>query len=255
MPNETAIRLQSISQRFRIIHDRPDTMREVFVRMFRRRESREDFYALRDISLSVHRGETVGIIGRNGSGKSTLLKVMARAYKPTTGQVEITGRVSTLIELGAGFHPELTGRENIVVNGVLLGFTRREMKLRYSDIVAFAELEGFIDTPIKQYSSGMLARLGFAIATECDPNVLLVDEILSVGDAPFQKKSSQRMMSFHNKGCTIVIVSHDLGMIERLCNRVFLLEQGALAAEGPPTEVIARYRELCERYANPPAEG
>ncbi len=255
MPNETAIQLQNISQRFRIIHDRPDTMREIFVRMFRRRDSHEDFYALRDISLSVHRGETVGIIGRNGSGKSTLLKVMARAYKPTTGRVEIAGRVSTLIELGAGFHPELTGRENIVVNGVLLGFTRREMRLRYSDIVAFAELEGFIDTPIKQYSSGMLTRLGFAIATECDPNVLLVDEILSVGDAPFQEKSFQRMMSFHNKGCTIVIVSHDLGMIERLCSRVFLLEHGALVSEGPPIEVIARYRELCERHASAPAEG
>ncbi len=235
MQNGVAVQLGEVSQRFRLIHDRPDTMREAFARMFQKRDTYRDFYALRDISLSIRHGETVGIIGRNGSGKSTLLKVMARVYKPSSGQVQINGRVSTLIELGAGFHPELTGRENIIINGALLGFSRYEMKKRHANIVSFAELEEFIDTPIKQYSSGMLARLGFAIATECDPNVLLIDEILSVGDAPFQEKSFQRMMDFHSKGCTIVLVTHNAAMIERICQRAIFLDHGRLIAEGPAT--------------------
>ena len=246
MLNGTAVQLGKVNQRFRIIHDRPNTMREAFVRMFRKKDTYRDFYALRDISLSIRHGETIGIIGRNGSGKSTLLKVMARVYKPSSGEVKINGRVSTLIELGAGFHPELTGRENIMVNGVLLGFSRREMQCRYADIVSFAEMEEFIDTPIKQYSSGMLARLGFAVATECDPNVLLIDEILAVGDAPFQEKSFNRMMSFHNRGCTIVIAAHNLALIKRLCDRVYFLDHGRITAEGPPKEVVTRYQEFCK---------
>ena len=248
-----AIRFDQVSQRFRIIHDRTDSFREAFVRMFRSPGRSEDFYALRDVSLRIGRGESVGIIGRNGSGKSTLLKIIARVYKPTSGRVEIEGRVSALIELGAGFHHDLTGRENIVVNGALLGFSRREMKGKYRDIVAFAELEDFIDTPIKQYSSGMLARLGFAVATEVDPDILLVDVILAVGDEPFQHKCLERMNNFRRQGKTTVFVSHDMGLVQSLCNRVLLLDHGHLHADGPPKQVIARYHELLRQPVSAPA--
>ena len=253
MENRVAIRFDHVNQQFRIIHDRPDSFREVFVRKFRSLGRYEDFYALRDVSLRIGRGESVGIIGRNGSGKSTLLKIIARVYKPTSGRVEVEGRVSALIELGAGFHHDLTGRENIVVNGALLGFSRREMKGKYRDIVAFAELEAFIDTPIKQYSSGMLARLGFAVATEVDPDILLVDEILAVGDEPFQHKCLERMNNFRRQGKTTVFVSHDMGLVQSLCNRVLLLDHGHLHADGSPEQVITRYHELLHQPASAPA--
>ena len=248
-----AIRFDQVNQQFRIIHDRPDSFREAFVHMFRSLGRYEDFYALRDVSLRIGRGESVGIIGRNGSGKSTLLKIIARVYKPTSGRVEVEGRVSALIELGAGFHHDLTGRENIVVNGALLGFSRREMKGKYRDIIAFAELEEFVDTPIKQYSSGMLARLGFAIATEVDPDILLVDEILAVGDEPFQHKCLERMNNFRQQGKTTVFVSHDMGLVQSLCDRVLLLDHGHLQADGPPKQVITRYHELLHQPASAPA--
>ncbi len=241
MENRVAIRFDQVNQRFRLIHDRPDSFREAFVRKFRSLGKYEDFYALRDVSLQIRGGESVGIIGRNGCGKSTLLKIIVRVYKPTSGRVEVEGRVSALIELGAGFHHDLTGRENIVVNGALLGFSRREMKEKYRDIVAFAELEEFIDTPTKQYSSGMLARLGFAVATEVDPDILLVDEILAVGDEPFQHKCLERMNNFHRQGKTTVFVSHDMGLVQSLCDRVLLLDHGHLHADGPPEQVITRY--------------
>ncbi len=253
MENRVAIGFDYVNQQFRIIHDRPDSFREAFVRKFRNLGKYEDFYALRDVSLRIGRGESVGIIGRNGSGKSTLLKIIARVYKPTSGRVEVDGRVSALIELGAGFHHDLTGRENIVVNGALLGFSRREMREKYHDIVAFAELEDFIDTPIKQYSSGMLARLGFAVATEVDPDILLVDEILAVGDEPFQHKCLERMNNFRRQGKTTVFVSHDMGLVQSLCDRVLLLDHGHLHAEGPPEQVIARYHELLHHPTSAPA--
>ena len=250
MENQLAIGLDQVTQLFRIIHDRPDSFREAFVRRFRSLGRYEDLFALRNISLRIGRGESVGVIGRNGSGKSTLLKIMARVYKPTSGRVELEGRISALIELGAGFHHELTGRENIVVNGALLGFSRREMKGKYRDIVAFAELEEFIDTPIKQYSTGMLARLAFAIATEVDPDILLVDEILAVGDQLFQKKCLERIDNFRRKGKTTVFVSHDMGLVQSLCERILLLDHGRLQADGPAEQVIARYHELLENPAS-----
>jgi ABC-type polysaccharide/polyol phosphate transport system ATPase subunit len=253
MENRVAIRFDQVNQRFRIIHDRPDSLREAFVRKFRNLGKYEDFYALRDVSLQIRGGESVGIIGRNGSGKSTLLKIIVRVYKPSSGRVEVEGRVSALIELGAGFHHDLTGRENIVVNGALLGFSRREMREKHRDIVAFAELEEFIDTPIKQYSSGMLARLGFAVATEVDPDILLVDEILAVGDEPFQHKCLERMNNFRRQGKTIVLVSHDMGLVQSLCDRVLLLDHGHLHADGPPKQVITRYHELLHQPASAPA--
>ncbi|MFB3079251.1 MAG: ABC transporter ATP-binding protein [Lysobacterales bacterium] len=253
MKNRLAIGLDQVNQQFRIIHDRPDSFREAFVRQFRSLGRYEDLHALRDISLRIGRGESVGIIGRNGSGKSTLLKIIARVYKPTSGRVELEGRISALIELGAGFHHELTGRENIVVNGALLGFSRRQMKGKYRDIVAFAELEEFIDTPIKQYSTGMLARLAFAIATEVDPDILLVDEILAVGDQLFQQKCLERMNNFRRKGKTTVFVSHDMGLVQSLCERILLLDHGRLRADGPAEGVIARYHELLEQSASAPS--
>ncbi len=252
MENQLAIGLDQVTQQFRIIHDRPDSFREAFVRRFRSLGRYEDLFALRNISLRIGRGESVGVIGRNGSGKSTLLKIMARVYKPTSGRVELEGRISALIELGAGFHHELTGRENIVVNGALLGFSRREMKGKYREIVAFAELEEFIDTPIKQYSTGMLARLAFAIATEVDPDILLVDEILAVGDQLFQKKCLERIDNFRRKGKTTVFVSHDMGLVQSLCERILLLDHGRLRADGPAEGVIARYHELLEQFASAP---
>ena len=245
--SEPVIQFESVSQLFRIVHDRPDTLRETFVRLFRGGDNVQDFYALKEVSLTVQRGETVGIIGRNGSGKTTLLKVIGGIYKPTSGRVAANGRVSALIDLGAGFSAELTGRENVLMSGVLHGFSLSEMKKRYPHIVAFAELEEFIDVPIKQYSSGMLARLGFAVATECDPEILLVDEILAVGDAPFQQKSLERMRSFRRAGCTIVLVSHTLGLVEEFCTRVLLLDHGVVVADGPPAEVIAKYRHSYEQ--------
>ena len=181
-----------------------------------------------------------------------MLKIIARVYKPTSGRVELEGRISALIELGAGFHHELTGRENIVVNGALLGFSRREMKEKYHHIVAFAELEEFIDTPIKQYSTGMLARLGFAVATEVDPDILLVDEILAVGDEPFQQKCLERMNNFRRQGKTTLFVSHDMELVQSLCDRVLLLDHGRLRADGPTEQVIARYHELLQHTESAP---
>jgi lipopolysaccharide transport system ATP-binding protein len=255
MPDTTALRFQDVSQRFRIIRERSDTLREAFTRVFRlRHHQAEDFYALKHVSFSVSRGESLGIIGRNGSGKTTTLKIAAGIYKPTTGSVELNGRISALTELGSGFHPELTGRENIILSGVLLGLSRREIEQHYQRIVEFAELEEFINTPIKQYSSGMLARLGFAVATEWEPEILLVDEILAVGDAPFQLKSFERMNRFRTSGCTIVLVSHDLAKVEEFCDRVLVLDNGNLITDAPPAAAIARYREICEHPAPHPAE-
>lgn len=255
MTGAPAIRFQHVSQRFRIIRERSDTLREAFTRIFRhRRQPPEDFYALKDVSFAVNRGESLGIIGRNGSGKTTTLKIAAGIYRPTSGSVEVNGRLSALTELGSGFHPELTGRENIILNGVLLGLSRREVEQHFHRIVEFAELEEFINTPIKQYSSGMLTRLGFAVATEFEPEVLLVDEILSVGDAPFQEKSFERMKRFRAAGSTIVLVSHNVAQVEDFCDRALLLDGGVLVAEGSPSAVIARYHEICEHPAHHPVE-
>ncbi len=186
------------------------------------------FWALKDISLTVHRGEAFGITGRNGAGKSTLLCLIAGVMKPTTGDIRIEGRVAPLLELGAGFHPELTGRENIILNGVLLGMTRREIKKKLPEIIAFSELEEFIDQPIRTYSSGMLARLGFSVAVHIDPEILLIDEILAVGDTQFQKKCLDRMLTFKKNGSTIVHVSHNIPQIKMLCDRVALIDGGRL---------------------------
>src|SRR5438309_5849250 len=221
-PNMRATRIcfEHVVQRFRVIRERPDTLREAFAHLFRSRTDYYNFEALQGVSFAIHDGEVVGIIGRNGSGKSTILKIIAGVYRPTSGIVQISGKVAALIELGAGFHPDLTGRENIVLNGLLLGLSRRKMQALEKQILHFAEIGEFIDSPVKQYSSGMFMRLAFAIATEVDPDVLLVDEILSVGDAEFQLKCDERLENFRRSGKTIVLVTHDLSLAQRLCTRL-----------------------------------
>jgi ABC-type polysaccharide/polyol phosphate transport system ATPase subunit len=236
------VRLEDVVQRYRVIRERPDSLREAFTKLFRHPKPHE-FEALRGVSFQVSDGEVLGIIGRNGSGKSTLLKLIAGVYKPSAGRVEVHGSVAALIELGAGFHSDLTGRENILLNGLLLGLTRKQVLEREEKIIEFADIGAFIDSPVKQYSSGMFMRLAFAIAVEVDPDVLLVDEILSVGDAEFQEKCDQRMEEFRQAGKTIVLVSHDLQAVSRLCTRVILLDHGGIVTDGEPAIVLERYRD------------
>ena len=234
---------QDVVQRFRLIQERPDTLREAFAHLFRKQTSYHDFEALKGISFIIREGEAVAIVGRNGSGKSTILKIIAGVYRPTAGQVRISGQVGALIELGAGFHPDLTGRENIVLNGLLLGLSKREIHAREQKILDFAELGDFIDSPVKQYSSGMFMRLGFAVATEIDPDILLIDEILAVGDETFQRKCAERIEDFRRRGKTIVFVSHNLGAVRQICHRALMIDSGLLFADGPVDEVVSDYEQ------------
>jgi ABC-type polysaccharide/polyol phosphate transport system ATPase subunit len=201
----------------------------------------QTFTALDGVSFEVPKGATFGVIGENGSGKSTLLKLLAGITKPTRGRLEVDGRVSALIELGAGFHPEISGRENVAINGIMLGLTRRQVQERFADIVAFAELERFIDAPVKTYSSGMYARLGFAVAIHVDPDVLLIDEVLAVGDEAFTRKCLDKIGEFRRRGKTILLVTHSLGLVEKMCDEVVWLRQGRLADHGDPKRVVDAY--------------
>ncbi len=203
--------------------------------------SREDFWALKDVSFEVKQGDVVGIIGRNGAGKSTLLKILSRITEPTTGSVKIKGRVASLLEVGTGFHPELTGRENIYLNGAILGMTRAEIKKKFEEIVAFAEIEKFLDTPVKRYSSGMYVRLAFAVAAHLEPEILLVDEVLAVGDAEFQKKCLGKMGDVAKEGRTVLFVSHNMAAVNRLCHRGICLDEGRLQMAGTAESVVAFY--------------
>lgn len=200
-----------------------------------------EIWALRDVGFEVHPGEIVGIIGRNGAGKTTLLKILSRIIHPTRGRVEIAGRVGSLLEVGTGFHPELTGRENVFVNGAILGMTRAEIRRKFDQIVAFAEVEPFLDTPVKRYSTGMTIRLAFAVAAHLEPEILLVDEVLAVGDASFQKKCLGKMDEVGRQGRTVLIVSHNLPVIANLCRRAMLLDAGSIVAAGPAPEVVQKY--------------
>lgn len=201
----------------------------------------EEFWALREISFSIDAGERVGIIGRNGAGKSTLLKILSRITEPSTGQARIRGRVASLLEVGTGFHPELTGRENIFLNGAILGMSRAEIRRKFDAIVDFAEVERFLDTPVKRYSSGMYVRLAFAVAAHLEPEILIVDEVLAVGDAQFQQKCLGKMEEVGQEGRTVLFVSHNMGAVKRLCDTGIWLRDGAVAAYGPMDEVVARY--------------
>lgn len=243
---ESSVRVQfhNVWQSFRVIRERPDTLREVFTRVFRHSSRFQGFDALKDVSFEIGEGEAVGIVGRNGSGKSTSLKIIAGVYKPSKGHVAVRGRVAALIELSAGFQPEMTGRENVVLNGLILGLSRQQIKAREEAIVEFAELGDFIDTPIKQYSTGMVMRLAFAIAAEVDPDILLIDEILAVGDAAFQRKCIARIEEFRERGKTLIFVSHAIQSVIQLCPRALLLHKGELLADGPVRDIAERYDEL-----------
>lgn len=243
------ILFEDIVQRFRVIRERPDTLREVFTRLFRGRSHYHAFDALKGVSFRVSDGEVVGIVGRNGSGKSTILKIIAGVYRPTSGMLEVNGKVAALIELGAGFHGDLTGRENIVINGLVLGLSRREIAAREERIIQFAELGDFIDSPVKQYSSGMFMRLAFAVAAEIDPEILLIDEILAVGDAAFQRKCIARIHDFRRQGRTIFFVSHNMSSMRELCTRALLLHEGVLLADGPIKEISEKYNDLLSQPA------
>ncbi len=237
------IRLKDVSKRFTLRHDRPRSLQELFLNTLHLEfaPSREKFWVLRDINLEVEPGEMLGVIGPNGAGKSTLLKLLSRIFEPTLGQIEIHGRVGALLELGAGFHPDLTGRENIYLNGSILGFSRVEMAKMYGDIVSFSEMERFIDIPMRQYSSGMFMRLGFAVAIHLQPDILLVDEVLAVGDRRFQRRCLDRIRDMRERGITIVFVSHDLNQVQEMCDRTVWLEKGQIQAEGKTEQVISQY--------------
>jgi len=234
--------LDNVSVEYRTPEEVVGTFKEYAIQFLKRNIRFRAFKALKNIDLQVHEGEILGIVGRNGAGKSTLLKVISRVIIPTDGRVRIRGIVSPLLELGAGFHPELTGRENIFLNGTLLGYSRREIEAHLPEIVDFAELDTFIDSPIRTYSSGMVARLGFSVATTWKPEILILDEILSVGDEEFQQKCRARMKHFRDEGTTILIVTHDSGTIESLCSRAMWLNHGEMKAIGSAHEVASMYK-------------
>ncbi|MFW6116248.1 MAG: ABC transporter ATP-binding protein [bacterium] len=268
----TAIRFENVSKKFTLHHQRPRSFQDLVIQLFTRcnrpsegqpgrvknvgRGTREEFWALSDVSFAVDRGETVGIIGPNGAGKSTVLKLISRIIEPTMGEIEVNGRVGALLELGAGFHPDLSGRENIYLNGSILGLKRADIDQRLDEIIAFAELERFIDMPVKHYSSGMYMRLGFSIAVHIEPEVLLVDEVLAVGDAAFQRKCLEEIDELRRQGVTIVFVSHTADTVRNLCSRVLWLQEGGLVADGSAESIVARYldRSWSERETKPSLE-
>ena len=237
--SNVAVEVRNVGKKFRLYHERNQSIKSAIMR--RKVSNYEDFWALRDISFTVPVGSTFGLIGSNGSGKSTLLKCLARILKPDTGEIVAHGRVASLLEVGSGFHPEMSGRENIYLNGSILGMTKNEISAKFDDIVDFSGIREFIDQPVKNYSSGMYVRLGFAIAIHVDPDVLVVDEILAVGDAEFQQKCEQKFIDFRAAGKTVILVSHSLPSIEKMCDHAAWIEKGSLKLVGPADEVIREY--------------
>src|SRR6266446_1252884 len=240
------LKFDNVSKKYRVRQESPaDGTKNVLARKLKSLIGRSsDFWAVRDVSFDVQRGQALGIIGHNGAGKSTILKLLANITTPTSGEITIFGRLSALIEVGSGFHQELTGRENVYLNGSILGMRRREISEKIDSIFDFAGVRQFIDTPVKRYSSGMYVRLGFSIAAHLDPDILLLDEVLAVGDAAFQAKCIQRIAQLKNEGTTIVFVSHNLGAVESLCNRTMLIKEGQIYKSGATREVISAYEEL-----------
>ena len=252
------IRVQNLSKRFRINpNERPgvryDTLRESLVSAAQwplkrlrgnGQPAQRTIWALKDVSFEVFPGEVMGIIGQNGAGKSTLLSILSRIIEPTSGRAELYGRVASLLEVGTGFHPDLSGRENIYLNGAVLGMKRREIEARFDEIVAFAEIDKFIDTAVKRYSSGMYVRLAFAVAAHLDPEILIIDEVLAVGDASFQKKCLGKMDDVTRSGKTVLFVTHNLGMITHLCEHAMLIKEGRIQKMGPAAEVVDSYNEM-----------
>jgi ABC-2 type transport system ATP-binding protein len=236
---QAAVVVEDVSKRFRMYRDRNRSLKRAVLEG--RRASYDEFWALRDVSFEVPQGSTFGLIGENGSGKSTLLKCIARILRPDSGRVTSTGRLAALLELGSGFHPELSGRENVFLNGSILGLTKREISSRLDEIIDFAGIEAFIDQPVKNYSSGMYVRLGFSVAINVDPDVLLVDEVLAVGDAAFQQKCIEKFSAYRDSGRTVVVVSHAMGQLRNFCDHVAWLEHGGLREVGPAGSVVDDY--------------
>ena len=251
-----ALRIQNISKKYRIGTVRHDTLRDQIAHIasssFQRTKISKipssEIWALKDVSFDVHHGEIVGLIGRNGAGKSTLLKILSRITVPTSGRVEIYGRVGSLLEVGTGFHPELTGRENIYLNGAILGMSRDEINRKFDEIVAFSEIEKFLDTPVKRYSSGMYVRLAFAVAAHLDTEILLVDEVLAVGDTAFQRKCLTKMDEVSRKGRTVLFVSHNMGAVQSLCSRGIVLQNGGISIDAPMDIAVTSYLNSLEKF-------
>jgi ABC-2 type transport system ATP-binding protein/lipopolysaccharide transport system ATP-binding protein len=240
---QIAITLDNVTVRYKVAKEQIRTFKEYAIRRIQGRIQNDEFLALHAVNLEIDKGEVFGLVGRNGAGKTTLLRLVARIMRPSEGRVRVYGHVAPLLAMGAGFHDELTGRENVYLNGAILGFSKKEMDDKFSRIVDFAELWDFIDAPLRTYSSGMLARLGFAVATDTMPEILIVDEVLSVGDSAFQEKSLDRIRTFQQTGATIIMVSHGMETIKKMCQRAAWLEGGEVRKVGAPDEVVAAYRE------------
>jgi lipopolysaccharide transport system ATP-binding protein len=245
----TAIKVTGVGKRYELRQEgshKYAKLSDSLSSIFKARSTKQEFWALRDLDFEIQQGERVGIIGRNGAGKSTLLKVLSRIVKPTTGRVELRGRIASLLEVGTGFHPELSGRENIFLNGSVLGMSKAEIKSKFDEIVAFSEVETFLDTPVKRYSSGMYVRLAFAVAAHLEPEILIVDEVLAVGDAEFQRKCLGKMRDVAGSGRTVILVSHNMAAVQHLCERAIYLKNGKLVESGPAEQVIATYMRAAQ---------
>lgn len=239
----SSIHVENLSIKFRIYHDRSPSFKDYFANLFKRKEQAaySDFWAIKQLSFAIKEGDRVGIVGHNGAGKSTLLKALCRVYESSDGKVSVNGRIAPLLEIGAGFHPEITGRENIYLNGSILGYSKQQLKEIEPEVIAFAELEEFIDTPVKYYSTGMYMRLAFSLATAMHPDILVLDEIFAGGDAAFMAKAKARMHDMIDNANIMIMVSHDHQLLKSLCNRVIWLDHGRLVADGAPNEIIERY--------------
>ena len=241
--SKTAIKVNDVSIRFNLSSEKTDNLKEYVIKLLKKEIKYDEFWALRGVSFELKKGERLGILGLNGAGKSTLLKIIAGVYKPTVGTVEKHGKIAPMLELGAGFDMQYTGAENIFLYGSVLGFSREFLEEKYDEIVEFSELNKFIDVPLKNYSSGMRARLGFSIATVVEPEILILDEVLSVGDAKFRKKSERRVMEMFDKGVTVLFVSHSLEQVQRLCDKAMILEHGQMIAYGDTAKVSKIYEK------------
>ncbi len=240
--NKAVIRLDAVSVRYRVPEERFGTFKEYIIRRIQGKVNHRDFWALHDVSLEVMKGEVFGIVGINGAGKSTMLKVISRVLRPTRGRVWIRGNLAPLLELGAAFHHELTGRENVFLNAALLGHSQKDVEEKFQNIIEFADIGSFIDAPLRTYSTGMVARLGFAVATAWEPDILVLDEVLAVGDEAFQAKCHERIHSFRNNGVTVLLVSHNTQVVRSICQRAAWIDHGVIQAIGRPDEIVAQYK-------------
>ena len=242
--SKTAIEVDNVSMKFNLSREKVDSLKDYIFKTIKREIQDNEFWALKNVSFSVEKGDRVGILGLNGAGKSTLLKVISGVFKPTEGHVDKHGKMVPLLELGAGFDPQYTGKENIYLYGAMLGYTKKFIDSKYDEIVEFSELQKFMDVPVKNYSSGMKSRLGFSIATVVEPKILILDEVLSVGDAKFRKKSEKKIMSMFDSGVTVLFVSHSLEQVQRLCNKAMILEKGKLIAYGDIDPISEQYSKM-----------